>query len=122
MMQKKTKLLLLAPLLILLLVSMTISDNYYSNLAEQYPILQESERVEGKVTGITIHHKYVYLELDAQTRRLIPPSFLKSADPTHLHKIISIGDHFLHEANSKEVSLGEDQEHLSFIVAGFGNI
>lgn len=121
-MKTKKKLLIGMPIILLLLVAMTISDNYYSDLEEQYPVLQETERVEGKVTNIIIHHKYIYLELDGQTKRLVPPSFLKSDNPSYLHKIIAIGDHFLHESNSHEVALQQEDKRLSFIVSGFDDI
>lgn len=110
---------ILAPIAILILIAMTISDNYYSNLEENYPILKETEAIQGKVTNMIVHHKYTYLELDSQTKRLVPPSFLKSPDPTYFCKIVSIGDYFLHEANSNEVVLLKNEEPLSFVVAGF---
>ena len=120
-MQKKTKtrLLIWIPLALLVLAIMTRSDIYYSNLEENYALLQETEQIAGKVTGIIVHHKYAYLELDSSTKRLVPPSFLKSTDPTHFHKILSIGDHFVHEANSSEVMLLKDDERLRFVVTGF---
>lgn len=120
-MKKRTKirLLVLTPIILALLVSMTISDAYYSDMEAQYPILEKTSQLEGKVTGITVHHKYTYLELNAQTKVLVPPSFLKNDDPAYFHKIISIGDNFIHEKNSEEVSVQKGDERLSFIVKGF---
>lgn len=120
-MNKKTKLrlLVLTPIIVGLLVSMTISDAYYSDMEVQYPILEKPSQVEGKVTGITVHHKYTFLELDAQTKVLVPPSFLKNEDPSYFHKTISIGDYFIHENGSEEVSLLKHQERLNFIVSKF---
>jgi heme/copper-type cytochrome/quinol oxidase subunit 2 len=121
-MKTKKKLLIGMPIILLLLVTMTISDNYYSDLEEQYPILEKTEQMEGKVTGLIIHHKYIYLELDGQTKRLVPPSLLKNADRSYLHKAITIGDHFMHAPNSEEVALRKDDDHLRFVVAGFVDI
>lgn len=120
-MQKKTNLLTWILLVLIILTNLSINDIYYSNLQENYPILKESEQIEGKVTGIIVHHKYTFLELDSSTKRLVPPSFLKSADPTHFHKMLSIGDHFVHEANSSEVMLLKNDERLSFVVTGFSH-
>jgi hypothetical protein len=120
-MQKKTKTNLLTWILLVLIIltNLSINDIYYSNLQENYPILKQTEQIEGEVTDILVHHKYAYLELDSSTKRLVPPSFLKSTDPTHFHKILSIGDHFVHEANSSEVMLLKNDERLRFVVTGF---
>ena len=122
-MQKRTKTRLLTwiPVVVVVLTNLTFNDIYYSNLQENYPILKETEQIQGRVTDIIVHHKYAYLELDSSTKRLAPPSFLKSADPTHFHKMLSIGDYFVHEANSSEVMLLKNDKRLNFVVTGFSH-
>jgi hypothetical protein len=49
----------------MLLLAMTISDLYYSELSENYPVLKADELIEGKITAFKVHHKHTYIELDA---------------------------------------------------------
>lgn len=117
-MKKKIKIGIWSFVIVGLLTAMTISDIYYSKMEEEYPILEQLSRLEGKVTGITIHHKYTYLELDSRTKVLVPPSFLKNENPTPLHEVIAIGDYFLHAPRSKEVMLRKHEKELTFLVSG----
>lgn len=114
---KTKKWLLLGAVVIALLITMTISDNYYSNLNENYPLLQKEEPLSGKITGIKIHHKYTFVELDSSTKRLITPSFLMNKTPTYLHKTIAIGDYLIHEAHSDQLSVLKDDENYNFLVS-----
>lgn len=118
---KTKKWLLLGAVVIALLITMTISDNYYSNLNENYPLLQKEELLSGKITDIKIHHKYTFIELDSSTKRLITPSFLMNKKTAYLHKTIAIGDYLVYEGHSDKITLLKDNESYNFLVSHLFN-
>jgi len=93
-----------------LLSGMLISDAYYTNLSEDYPVLMEGEFLEGRITGFKVHHKHTYIELDSAEKRNIPPSYSEGPMPYYLHKMIAIGDYFIHEDESATVSVVRGDE------------
>jgi len=114
---KGPKLWIIGGLLGILFLVMTISDIYYSNLSEKYPVLSKDEFMEGKVTGLKVHYKHAYIELDFAERRNIPPSFLVGPKTDYFHKMVELGDHFIHEVNSENITLQRDDEFYKYAVS-----
>ena len=69
---------------------MLISDVYYTNLSEDYPVLMEDEFLEGRITGFKVHHKHTYIELDSAKKRNIPPSYSEGPMPYYLQSDIGL--------------------------------
>ena len=107
---KGWKLWIIGGLLGTLLLVMTISDIYYSDLTEKYPVLRKDEFIEGKVTGLKVHHRHTYIELDFEERRNIPPSYLVGPKTDYLHKMAEVGDNFIHAAKSTNITLHRDDK------------
>ncbi len=114
---KRKKFGILGALIVSLLITMTISDIYYSDLAEKYPVLDPKEFLEGQITDLKIHHRYTFVEIDHNKKRNIPPSFLYAPKTDYFHKMIAIGDHFFHEANSTDVSLEKQGVVYKYLVS-----
>ena len=115
--KKKRKLGAFGGLLGFLLVTMTISDVYYGDLSEAYPLLLKEEFIEGTIMGIKVHHDHTYVELDTRENRQITPSYLVGHETARLSEYIAMGDHFAHEGDSDRITLTKEKETRSFLVS-----
>jgi 3-isopropylmalate dehydratase small subunit len=113
---KKSKLLIVSFSIALLLIAMTFSDIYYSNLNKEYPLLSNLESFEGKVTDLKIHFGYTYIELDSQKRALIRPSNLKNEPKEKFHQLVKEGDFILFSDSRNEFTLKQMDKDFRFII------
>jgi hypothetical protein len=114
---KNKKLWITSGIVGMLLLAMTISDLYYYELSENYPVLKADELIEGRITAFKVHHKHTYVELDATKKRNIPPGFLMGSETTSFHKMIRIGDYFIHEDNSDKVTVSRGSKTYKYVVS-----
>jgi len=113
---KKRKLLIVFSFIVVLLITMTVSDIYYSNLNKKYPLLSNLESFDGKVTDVKIHFGYSYIELDSVDRALIRPSYLKNETKEKFHQLVKEGDFILLGDSKHEFTLTQMGKDYRFII------
>ena len=118
---KTTKLLLRRPIvtvsiLIISAISITmfISDNYYSNLENEYPLLTNNEQINVIITSFKDHHNYTYIEVDFSIKRLIRPTNNTDYNPPSFNDFIAIGDKIIHEKWSKRIEIVKNNKSYNF--------
>lgn len=89
----------------LLLITMTISDIYYSGLERDYPFLTEYEYIDGTITAMKVHHKYSFIEIDSSMKRAISPTYNPAYDPYYFHELAAEGDRLIHKKWSHQIEL-----------------
>lgn len=111
---KTRKWIISSVVLLLLIVSMTISDRYYSKLEKEFPVLEKDELVEGIITRFKNHFEYTYLEIDSNTKRLIRPTRANDTDLIEFHDFIKVGDKFLHRKSDNRIYVFRQDEKYEF--------
>ena len=106
---------------IILIVTMTISDIYYSKLEKEFPLLDKNELVEGTITTFKSHFEYTYLEIDSNTKRLIRPTIPDKIDLKEFYNFIEIGDIFLHKKSANKVLVYRQNKEYEFLLVSQRN-
>ena len=98
------------------IVTMTISDNYYSKLEKEFPLLSENELIEGTITSFKSHFGYTYVEIDSNTKRLIRPTNVGESKATEFHHFIEVGDKFLHRKSDNKIFIYRQHKTFEFLL------
>lgn len=97
-----------------ILITMSISDVYYTNLEKKFPLLSKNESINGKITNLKTHFDYSYLEIDLNTKKLIRPTKNEKYNPCDFNEFISVGDSFVHEEFSNEIKVIRNNTTYTF--------
>lgn len=97
-----------------LLITMTISDIYYSKLERDYPLLISSEQTNGTILKHKEHFDYTYIELNSSERRLIRPTENLHYTPSKFSDFIAEGDQMIYEKQSGKIQIIRDNYSYYF--------
>ncbi|MEM7369071.1 MAG: hypothetical protein AAF587_10770 [Bacteroidota bacterium] len=111
---RRRKTIIVLVLASLLLITMTISDIYYSGLERDYPFLAEYEQIDGTITAMKVHHKYSFIEIDSSLKRAIVPTYNPANDPYYFHEFVTEGDRFVYKEWSRQIEIIRDGEIFLF--------
>ena len=97
-----------------LLILMTISDNYYSKLERDYPLLNRLEQINGIIANHKDHFDYTYIELNSSEKRLIMPTENMDYSPSKFSDFIALGDEVIYEKQFDKIQIIRDNKSYFF--------
>lgn len=97
-----------------IIITMTISDIYYTKLENEYPLLSSNEQINGILTSFKDHHNYAYIEVDSSIKRLIRPTNNTDYNPSNFTDFIAIGDKIIHEKWSTKIEIVKNDKSYNF--------
>lgn len=100
----------------IILIVMTISDIYFSNLNEHYHLVNKSDYVKGNITGYRSHWRYVYVEIDNREKFLIRPT--KSLDSLQffLNDVIALNQSIMVSGEEGKITIDNNNQKFSFLI------
>jgi hypothetical protein len=96
-----------------LLVVMTTSDIYYSNLEKNYSMLTDQIHIDGKIANYRVHWGHAYVTLSDNQKLHIQPAANVNSPEKSSHDLIEVGDSLrIAPGSGKLIVKKKDQEFI----------